>query len=281
MGCGNTRSMRAGLLAALLSLAILAGPAGAAEPSTAGAPEAIEPPAVVEPALPAADADRGVRVSSLPSKRVPGPSRKTGTYTARILIGTAIRHRPGGKSVRWYARTRTKWSGNGQRLMVLGSRHVRGKTWLKVRLPIRPNGSSGWIPRDRVQITRSHEYIVIDRSRRMLSLYRRGRVASRFRVVVGASGTPTPLGLFALQDRVRQPDPKGFIGPWAIPLTAHSDALRRYDGGPGLVALHGRSGASLRDPLGSARSHGCVRMNNRRVARITRSLLGTAVRIRN
>ena len=33
-------------------------------------------------------------------------------------------------------------------------------------------------------------------------------------------------------------------------------------GGPGRVAIHGRDGASLSDPLGSARSHGCIRIDN-------------------
>jgi lipoprotein-anchoring transpeptidase ErfK/SrfK len=164
--------------------------------------------------------------------------------------------------------------------MVLGSRKVRGRTWLRVRLPIRPNGSVGWIQRDRVQLARSPAYIVIDRSRRILTIYRNGRRSNRFRVVVGAPSTPTPIGLFALQDRVKQPDAEGFIGPWAITLTAYSNVLRRYNGGPGLVALHGRSGASLLDPLGSARSHGCVRMGNERIRGIRKLLLGTAVRIR-
>jgi lipoprotein-anchoring transpeptidase ErfK/SrfK len=29
------------------------------------------------------------------------------------------------------------------------------------------------------------------------------------------------------------------------------------------VAIHGRDGSSLADPLGSARSHGCVRVQDR------------------
>ena len=269
---GRPRSAVAVLAASLTGAALLLSP-------DAGASEQPVPVDGQAPAT-AGTVDPGVRVSSLPHKRVPAPSRKTGTYSARILVGTAVRSRPGGKTARWYARTRTKWSGNGQRLMVLGSRSIRGKLWLKVRLPIRPNRSNGWIPRDRVQLARSRAYIEIDRSRRMLKIYRHGRRVNRFRVVVGAPSTPTPLGLFALQDRVRQPDPGGFIGPWAVPLTAHSEALRRYDGGPGLVALHGRAGASLLDPLGSARSHGCVRMANGRISGITKLLLGTAVRIR-
>ena len=52
------------------------------------------------------------------------------------------------------------------------------------------------------------------------------------------------------------------IGTWIITLTAHSPVLRTFEGGDGRVALHGRGGSSLLDPLGSARSHGCVRMAN-------------------
>ena len=59
--------------------------------------------------------------------------------------------------------------------------------------------------------------------------------------------------------RVPQPDPNGFRGSWALLLTAFSPVLDNFDGGPGQVAIHGRGGASLLDPLGRARSHGCIR----------------------
>ncbi|MBK5111784.1 MAG: L,D-transpeptidase [Thermoleophilia bacterium] len=223
--------------------------------------------------------DRGIHLSSLPNKSVPGPSRMGGTYTARPLTGTAVRLGPGGSATVWYARTRTKWTGSGQRLMVLGSRRVRGQTWLKVRLPVRPNSTSGWIPRDRVQLSHTNRFILVDTSRRLLRVYSKGRVVVRHKVVVGAPSTPTPTGLFALHDRVKQADPNGFVGTHTVTLTAHSNKLLRYDGGPGLVAFHGRAGASLRDPLGSARSHGCVRMNNPRIARLSQFMMGTAVKI--
>lgn len=224
--------------------------------------------------------ERGVSISSLPSRKVPPPSVGGGTFVARILINTAVRSRPGGDSVRWLARVRAKWSGSGQKLMVLGSRKVGGKEWIKVRLPIRPNGSAGWMPRDRVVLIHTDSYVEIDRSERLLRVYSKGRMIRRWKVVVGAPVTPTPLGLFALYDRVRQRDTNGFIGPWALPLTAHSNELRRYEGGPGLVAIHGRAGSSLFDPLGTAASHGCVRMNNSRVRYLLSKSMGTAVRIR-
>jgi lipoprotein-anchoring transpeptidase ErfK/SrfK len=98
--------------------------------------------------------------------------------------------------------------------------------------------------------------------------------------VVGEPSTPTPTGLFAVAAEVRQADPSGFLGSWVLPLTAHSDALHHFEGGDGQVALHGRGGASLLDPLGSARSHGCVRLTNDAIAWIaTHVPVGAPVRV--
>ncbi len=101
---------------------------------------------------------------------------------------------------------------------------------------------------------------MISLAARRVTLLHDGAVAASTSAVVGKPGTPTPRGRFAVAERVRQPDPHGFLGPWALLLTAHSDVLARFDGGPGRVAIHGRDGASLLDPLGSAASHGCIRV---------------------
>lgn len=280
------RSPLAVLAAALaIAAAVLPGIASAGdEPSATPAPDPQLTPAPYPqaqlPDLAGPEADRGIHLSSLPQHRVPGPSRKGGTYTARILIRTTVRRSPGGKSF-WVARAFSKWSGGAQQLMVLGSKVHDGVQWLKVRLPGRPNGSSGWLPRDRVKLEHSPNYLVIDLSRRMVLVYgKNGRRTARIPVVIGKPGTPTPRGLFAIYDRVLQSDRHGFVGPWVVPLTAHSNKLRRFDGGPGLVALHGRDGASFLDPLRSASSHGCVRMNNSWIRKMVKLRLGTAVRIR-
>ena len=75
-----------------------------------------------------------------------------------------------------------------------------------------------------------------------------------------------------------------FLGSWVLPITAHSDVLKTFDGGDGRVALHGRGGASLNDPVGSAASHGCVRLRNADITGLVRrvgatQLPGTPVRI--
>ncbi len=118
-------------------------------------------------------------------------------------------------------------------------------------------------------------------AKRRVEVFKRGRRTLAFRAVVGTASTPTPRGLFAIYEKVRQPDPSGFLGPFALHLTSHSNVLDNYGGGPGRVAIHGRGAASLGDPLGSARSHGCIRVGNGRVKALARMLpLGTPVRVR-
>jgi hypothetical protein len=193
----------------------------------------------------------------------PGPPTRADAWIGRLVVKTAVRSRPAGRIVA----TIGPWSGGPVGLLVLNSRRgPLGATWLKVRLPRRPNGASGWISADAVQLRRTAYRIEISTGRRQVRLRYKGRVIQTYGAVVGRPGTPTPRGLFAVAQRVRQLDPNGFLGPWALLLTAHSDALARFDGGPGTVAIHGRAGASLRDPLGSARSHGCIRIDNNAVS---------------
>ena len=82
-----------------------------------------------------------------------------------------------------------------------------------------------------------------------------------FKAVIGKPSTPTPRGLYAIYEKLPQSDPKGFLGPWALHLTAFSNVLFNYGGGPGRVAIHGRDGTSL---ARSARLLGLARLRARR-----------------
>jgi lipoprotein-anchoring transpeptidase ErfK/SrfK len=119
--------------------------------------------------------------------------------------------------------------------------------------------------------------IVVSTGARTVEVHRGGKVVRRVGAVVGKPATPTPHGLFAISERIRQPR-GGVLGPWALHLTAHSQELRNYGGGKGRVAIHGRAGALRADPLRSARSHGCIRINNRPVSWLARRAVeGTPV----
>jgi len=204
------------------------------------------------------------------------------SYSARIMIRTKAWARPGSTSrVRTILQTKSAWSGGPQHLLILDSALVKGRTWVKVRLASRPNSAFAWIPANRARIVRNPWRVTISRSKRLVTVFRAGEPVKRFRSVVGAPETPTPKGLFAVYEKVRQVPTNGFLGPYALHLTAHSNVLDSYGGGPGRVAIHGRDGASLADPLGTARSHGCIRVKNAMIRFIARSLpLGTPVNIR-
>ncbi|MBJ7470926.1 MAG: L,D-transpeptidase, partial [Solirubrobacteraceae bacterium] len=162
---------------------------------------------------------------------------------------------------------KTKWGGQTQ-LLVEESERTQGVLWLRVRLAGRPNGRSGWIRADSAQLSETPYRIEIRRSTMTLRLLKAGRTARTMKVVVGAPGTPTPAGTFSLLDKLEVRDTGNFLGSWVLPLTAYSDALQTFDGGPGQIAIHGRGGASLQQPVGTAASHGCVRVENKNIARI-------------
>jgi lipoprotein-anchoring transpeptidase ErfK/SrfK len=203
-----------------------------------------------------------------------------GATLAEIVVGVAARSRPGGAQAVWWAGTATTWSGEPQVLLVLGSAVHRGRVWLRVLLPIRPDGATGWIPRDNVTLLFTRYWITVDTRARTVTIYRGGAPVHRYEAVIGKPATPTPDGLAAIYEKDPQPDPGGFLGPWALPLTTLSRTLLNFGGGPGRVAIHGRAGASLRDPLGSARSHGCIRIDNAPIIWMARHIpQGTPVQI--
>jgi hypothetical protein len=199
-----------------------------------------------------------------PSAAEPAPAAPTraGAWIARVVHPTPARERPRGRVVGRIAAS-AAWAGGPVGLLVLGSREdAAGRLWLRVRLPVRPNGASAWIRADDTKLSRTAYRVEVSVGRRTVRLLSRGRVIREYGAVVGAAAWPTPRGLFAVAERVLQPDADGFLGPWALLLTAYSPTLTSFGGGPGQVALHGRAGASLADPLGTARSHGCIRIPN-------------------
>jgi lipoprotein-anchoring transpeptidase ErfK/SrfK len=169
-------------------------------------------------------------------------------------------------------------------LLVIGpGRAADGRCWVPVRLPWRPNGSAGWINANKIPLEQTPWRIVVSTARRTLTVFRAGTLVRTVSVVVGKPSTPTPDGLFAVWWAIPW-HPDDFLGSWVLDLTAHSDALRQFDGGDGTVAIHGRGGASLQDPLGTANSHGCIRLSNDTIDRLVQTigpspLPGTPVQI--
>jgi lipoprotein-anchoring transpeptidase ErfK/SrfK len=131
-------------------------------------------------------------------------------------------------------------------------------TWYRVQLPMRPNGIQGYVRARDVKVDSVRTRIVVQVSRRRLTLFRRGRPVLRTTVAVGSSATPTPTGSYYVNQRLIPTDTSGPFGPGAIGISAFSNVLTGWtQGGP--IAIHGTN-----EPwsIGHAVSNGCIRVRN-------------------
>jgi lipoprotein-anchoring transpeptidase ErfK/SrfK len=134
-----------------------------------------------------------------------------------------------------------------------------GRRWLHVGLPGRPNGSTGWTSKRATVLAVNYWHVVVSTSSRRVSVYRRGRRVRVFSAIVGKASTPTPLGKFFVEESIKLS--AGAVGaPFALALSARSNVLQEFAGGPGQIALHGLT--NVGGTLGTAASHGCVRLDN-------------------
>ncbi len=127
-----------------------------------------------------------------------------------------------------------------------------------VQLPVRPNGSSGFVGLAAVKVHTVRTRIDVDLSRHRLTLFRDGKRVLTTTAGIGADGTPTPTGLYYVNQRLRPDNPSGSFGPGAIGISAFSPTLTDWaQGGP--LAIHGTDDPSS---VGRSASHGCIRIQN-------------------
>jgi lipoprotein-anchoring transpeptidase ErfK/SrfK len=137
--------------------------------------------------------------------------------------------------------------------------------WYRVQLPIKPNGRVGYVRAADVRVTAVRTRIAVDLSRKLLTFYRDGRIRWRLRVGIGSSATPTPVGSFYVNQRVRE-DPAGPYGPAVVGISAYSTVLTWWpDSGP--IAIHGTNRPWT---IGDAASNGCIHVPNAAVERLFR-----------
>jgi len=149
--------------------------------------------------------------------------------------------------------------------------------WVQVELPVRPNGSTGWVRAADVTVTGVAYRVDVLRSQHLLRVYRFGRLVSTYPIGVGKAETPTPGGVYYLKELLRPPNPHGAYGPYAYGLSGFSNALTSFNGGDGVIGLHGTDEPQL---VGRDVSHGCIRLRNADITVLAHELpLGTPVRI--
>jgi lipoprotein-anchoring transpeptidase ErfK/SrfK len=195
--------------------------------------------------------------SAAPAASAPMPRPWVAQPLVVLLDGHVARRAPNADAGRIEAvAARRPLTGVRTVLPVLGSRGPHGG-WLRVRLPGRPNGHSGWISAARTRSTSTPWRIVVSLSRRHVVVLRAGRVVREFAAIVGKPSTPTPRGSFFVEEALRLSS-SASGAPYALATSARSNVFSEFEGGPGQIALHGTG--NLSGSLGTAASHGCVRL---------------------
>ena len=149
--------------------------------------------------------------------------------------------------------------------------------YVKVSLPVMPNGQEGWIPRSEIEITEIRHRALVDLSDDTVTVWDGDSMIVNTRAVTGKPDTPTPVGTFYVRDIIVRPDPDGPFGPYILALSGFSEVLDSFQGGLPALAVHGTDKPSQ---LGSERSAGCVRIPNRLITILAENVpLGTPVTV--
>lgn len=194
---------------------------------------------------------------------------------AAVVRTRAVAHaRPGGRALESFGPVNV--NGVPTVFGVVAERVNRrcAATWYRVRLPVKPNGATGWVRAADVDVEPVTARLEVDLSRRRVTLFDRGRRVLSATAAIGAARTPTPIGRYYVNQRLVPTDPGGPFGPGALGISAFSEVLTGWaQGGP--IAIHGTNRPEL---LGLAVSNGCIRVHNDVLRRLwSRVLAGTPV----
>jgi lipoprotein-anchoring transpeptidase ErfK/SrfK len=172
---------------------------------------------------------------------------------------------------------RTNAEGATQVFDIQGSvRNAAGDRWYRALLPLRPNGTSGYMAAGSVRLVQTSYRIEVDRKRLRLTVWDGCAVRMRLPIGLGKESTPTPNGRYYIIALLKPPLAGSVYGTYAYGLSAFSDVLTDWKGG-GIIGLHGTNDPSS---IGNRKSHGCIRLRNRDIEKLVPILpLGTPVDI--
>ena len=193
-----------------------------------------------------------------------------GTLIAHIRAGrtVAVRLSPNGPVVARLS-SQTEF-GSPQTLEV--TRMLPGRRFAVVTTAL-PNDRLGWVDArpGTLRLSRSRLTLDVDLSRQLLRVRVGTRVVRSIRVGIGAPGTPTPVGRFAVTDKLNGGAYSPVYGCCILALSAHQTHLPSGWTGGDRIAIHSGSTAG-------AVSTGCLHASNAALRYLMRSVpLGARV----
>ena len=136
---------------------------------------------------------------------------------------------------------------------------------LEVELPERPNASTGWIDKEGVALQTHNFHITVTLADFNIKVFRGDEVILDAPIGVAEDNTPSPGGVYYTTSLLQPPDPTGPYGTYAYGLSAFSEVLESFSGGPGQLGIHGTNDDAT---IGTQVSHGCIRMHNRDIEQL-------------
>jgi hypothetical protein len=150
--------------------------------------------------------------------------------------------------------------------------------WVEVMLPVRPNGSTGWARAQDFDFYVVDSEIVVDLGDRRLRYLVDGVEVLTTEIGIGSKYNQTPVGEYFVTDSVTLANPNSPWGPHALGLSARSDTITEFNGGDGIIGIHGTNNPSS---IGGNISLGCVRLPNDMIAALHALVpIGTRVQVR-
>jgi lipoprotein-anchoring transpeptidase ErfK/SrfK len=162
-------------------------------------------------------------------------------------------------------------------VLVVAQATTNEGAWVHIRLPVLPNGRTGWVRRSALGGYRFvHTRLLVDRTKLTATLFKNGRPIFHAPVGVGTPAAPTPAGEFYVRLKLAGfNDP--FYGPVAYGTNARSTVLTDWPGG-GYIGIHGTNMPEL---VPGRVSHGCIRMRNEDILKLSALMpVGTPLIVR-
>jgi lipoprotein-anchoring transpeptidase ErfK/SrfK len=194
----------------------------------------------------------------------------TAAYAAVVKSAARVYRKPGRTPLRLFHRLNENRYPTTFGLVGAILTRACSPSWYRVELPMRPNGSIGYVRSADVLVQQVKARFEIDLSSRELRFFRGHKLLLRTPVAVGSSATPTPVGRFYVDQRIIITDPNGPYGPAALGISAFSNVLTGWARG-GQIAIHGTDAPWS---IGRAASHGCIRVPNETLRRMFAATIG-------
>jgi lipoprotein-anchoring transpeptidase ErfK/SrfK len=236
----------------------------------------------VSPARPVLSSQPASPSASTPaSTSLPPPSTLTGFkfYAATVRVpNIVVRQLPDSSAPIRVVLADHNENGVTQTLLIKGEQPgPAGVSWYRVLLPIRPNGSTGWVRSSDVEVTGIDYQLVIHLAAFRLDIFDAGQLQRTMAIGEGTDQTPTPGGEYYIKELLRPPNPDTVYGDYVFGLSGFSNVLTSWPQG-GVLGVHGTNDPT--DSIGRKISHGCIRLSNQDIDRLANLLpLGTPVEV--